>query len=343
MKKIVKSFSMTLMVVLCMVMLCSIKSEAIEKGSITWGQSFSGKEEASDEVYSFKLETSGKVAFTYTYKGAGNNRFIIQDKTGKDMLHLNVGDGTFNSSLDLLAGEYQLIIKSYMNWGGLEYSVIPMFESSEETNSESYLSKNNEVTTATTYAVGKNMKAQFAVNDDTDIYAVKLDKNGFLKLTLISELENMNFEIKNAMGDVSYSSNDVSVGKHVYSYFCPKGTYYVIFKSNKTGVYSFETARTDIPKTSVSKTTNLKNKRAKITWKRKSNVDGYQIQYSANKKFQKGNKSKTIQSATTSSLTIKNLKKNKKYYVRIRTYVKDTNGKKYYSGWSNAKSVKIRK
>lgn len=344
MKTIIKKLTLTFVVTLCMVMFCSVNSEAAEAtGTIIWGQAFSGKEAGTDVVYSFKVPTSGKVAFTYTYKASDNNRFIIQDMTGKDMLYLHVGEGTFNTSLDLLAGDYQLIIRSYMNWDNLEYSVVPMFAASGETNSESYLSQNNDVTTATNTSVGTSVKAQFAVNDDTDIYKLKVNKTGFLKLTLNSELENIGFEIKNAMGDVAYSNDYVTVGKHVYSYFCPKGTYYVTFKSNKTGVYSFNTSRKDIPASSVSKVKNVKTKSAKVTWKRKSDVDGYQIQYSKNKKFKKGNRSQYVESATTKSFVISGLKKNTKYYVRIRTYVKDSNGKKYYSAWSKGKSVKINK
>ena len=44
--------------------------------------------------------------------------------------------------------------------------------------------------------------------------------------------------------------------------------------------------------------------------------------------------------ATTKYLT--KLAKNKKYYVRVRTY-KVVSGKTYYSSWSGAKTVTIKK
>lgn len=44
----------------------------------------------------------------------------------------------------------------------------------------------------------------------------------------------------------------------------------------------------------------------------------------------------------TTSLTVKKLKANKKYYVRVRTYNK-VNGKKIYSAWSKVKTVKTKK
>ena len=45
--------------------------------------------------------------------------------------------------------------------------------------------------------------------------------------------------------------------------------------------------------------------------------------------------------AGETSATIKKLKSKKKYYVRMRTY-KVVNGKKVYSAWSKAKSVKVK-
>ena len=82
-------------------------------------------------------------------------------------------------------------------------------------------------------------------------------------------------------------------------------------------------------------------KSIKVTWKKVKGIKGYQIQYSTNKKFKKGNKTITIKSTKSTSATIKKLKSKKKYYVRMRTY-KVVNGKKVYSAWSKAKSVKVK-
>ena len=74
-----------------------------------------------------------------------------------------------------------------------------------------------------------------------------------------------------------------------------------------------------------------------VKWKKNKAVNGYQIQYSTNKKFTSGSKTVTVNKNSTVSKTVKKLKKGKKYYVRIRTY----NGK-YYSAWSTPKSVKVK-
>ena len=75
-----------------------------------------------------------------------------------------------------------------------------------------------------------------------------------------------------------------------------------------------------------------------VKWKKKSGITGYQIQYSTNSKFKKGNKSIKIKNAKTISKKITKLKVAKKYYVRIRTYKR-----KKYSKWSKVKSIKTPK
>lgn len=91
--------------------------------------------------------------------------------------------------------------------------------------------------------------------------------------------------------------------------------------------------------TSISKVQS-KAKGFKVTWKKKSKVKGYQIQYSTSKKFPKSKtKTKTVSSSKTTSATIKKLSGcGKKYYVRIRTYTV-SNGKRVYSSWSSIKTV----
>jgi len=96
-------------------------------------------------------------------------------------------------------------------------------------------------------------------------------------------------------------------------------------------------AASKLPATSIT-SLSAKDNGFKIKWKKKSGITGYQIQYSTNSKFKKGNKSIKIKNAKTISKKITKLKVAKKYYVRIRTY----KGKKY-SKWSKAKSIKTTK
>ena len=118
-----------------------------------------------------------------------------------------------------------------------------------------------------------------------------------------------------------------------------------ITSSSTTGYNSSSkkiTVTVNPSKVNISKLTNVKSKKMTIKWKRNSAVSGYQIEYSTDKNFKSGVKTVTISKNSTTSKTITKLSKNKKYYVRIRTY-KTVSGKKYYSSWSSVKNVKIKK
>ena len=95
------------------------------------------------------------------------------------------------------------------------------------------------------------------------------------------------------------------------------------------------------PKSASIKKVKGAKKAILVTWKKVSGVNGYEIQVATDKKFKKNKKTVTIKKQKTTKTTIKKLKAKKKYYVRVRTY-KMVNGKKVYSSWSKAKSVKTK-
>ena len=96
----------------------------------------------------------------------------------------------------------------------------------------------------------------------------------------------------------------------------------------------------DYMKTYITKT-KIKNKRVKINWTNNMYCDGYVIEYSTKKNF-KNSKKYIISNRYTSKKTIKGLKKNTKYYVRIRTYKKINNKRNYFT-WSNTRIIKTTK
>ena len=77
-------------------------------------------------------------------------------------------------------------------------------------------------------------------------------------------------------------------------------------------------------------------KKIVVYWNSKNGAKGYQVQYSANKKFAK-KKSKNV-SSTIVSLKVK---KSKFCYIRVRAY-KKASGRKVYGKWSKVKKVKIK-
>lgn len=349
MNKIMKRLSVFLVIVLCLTAFpyrATAATDGIVAGDIKWGENHSGTIAGTPVIYNFSLKQSGKVAVTFTFSDSNvnNYRFVIRDKAGNNLVYEHVGNGTYTVSADLLAGDYEIAMWQYGYWNvDLNYSFVPFFQASGETVNEFNTNKNNEVTCASSYALKQNRKGQFAINDDTDIYKVVLKKNGILRFTVNSQVRNMNIVVQSSLDDVSYSEYGVQMGKHVYSYFCPKGTYYITLSSNKAGTYSFNASLTDIPAVSLKKATNVKTKSMLVKWNRNSSVMGYQVQYSTNSKFAKGNRSCFVSDVKRNDTTIHSLTHNKRYYVRVRTYITDKNGKKYYSKWSKVKNVVIKK
>lgn len=80
---------------------------------------------------------------------------------------------------------------------------------------------------------------------------------------------------------------------------------------------------------------NIKKKSVKVTWKKVAKAKSYQIQYAMNNKFTKKAKIKKTKKLT---YTVKKLRKNKKYYFRVRAVSNGINGK-----WSKTKKVTIKK
>jgi hypothetical protein len=78
-----------------------------------------------------------------------------------------------------------------------------------------------------------------------------------------------------------------------------------------------------LPKKAVLKSvTRKKSGKLKVTWSRQKEADGYVVEYSTDKNFKKNTKKVVIKKNKTTSTTIKNLKKNKTYYVRVKAYTK---------------------
>ncbi len=79
----------------------------------------------------------------------------------------------------------------------------------------------------------------------------------------------------------------------------------------------------------------------KAKWKKnKAERSGVQIRYSTKKSMKKAVTTQA-KGANVKAKKVKKLKKNRKYYVQVRSY-KVVNGKTYYSSWSTKKTVKTK-
>lgn len=120
----------------------------------------------------------------------------------------------------------------------------------------------------------------------------------------------------------------------------------VVFRDNYEGVLTgmFQI----LPKSVPLKKPKAEKKGFTVKWqKQTSQITGYMIQYSTNKKFsKKGTKLITVGNSKASSKKVKKLKGGKKYFVRICTYKTVQSGGKTVtlcSQWSKGKTVKVKK
>lgn len=98
------------------------------------------------------------------------------------------------------------------------------------------------------------------------------------------------------------------------------------------------TIKVNPKKASIKSAKSKDKKQLTISWKRDSQVSGYEIQYSTDKNF-KNAKTVTVTKNKTTSKSINKLKSGKKYYIRVRSYKKF--GKEKLNGsWSKTSSAK---
>lgn len=109
------------------------------------------------------------------------------------------------------------------------------------------------------------------------------------------------------------------------------------YKGTKELKYTIKPQGTTLKKLSAGE------EQFKAKWNKNTDqTSGYQIQYATNSKFTKNSSKEFIEDNKKTSQKFKDLKAKKKYYVRIRTY-KTVNGKRFYSSWSESKTVKTKK
>ena len=159
----------------------------------------------------------------------------------------------------------------------------------------------------------------------------------------------LNLNIKAEKGaSVSVKSANkkvVSIDKKKRAVICGTGkteiTVTASLNGKKTTVLKIPVSITPI-RQSVPALKSSKSRQMTVSWKKDTRATGYQIMYSTDKKFRKNVKSVNIKKYKTTRCTVKKLARNKRYYVRVRSY-KKVSGGKLYGSWSSTKNVKIKK
>ena len=92
-------------------------------------------------------------------------------------------------------------------------------------------------------------------------------------------------------------------------------------------------------KLTIKKAVSSKKRQIKITWKKDSMADGYELQYSPEPNF-RAKTSRTASSKTNKSVkcTLKKLVRGQTYYIRMRAF-KLVSGKKVAGVWTKTRKV----
>ncbi len=326
---------------------------------LLWGQAYKGvtKIGADWYKYTFTLSQSGRVSIMMS-EPKYDVGYAVYDSAGNRLVRREYGNpGNYAYSFDLVAGDYYIAVyDSYeYDWNDADFSMSAQFAPSGETVQEHQLQSNNMATMASPYALNQSVIGQFAVNDDMDVYTFNVAKTGYITINVnTSEIKDIDYSLTDSANSVNYSRRDINQSGSKDKYFCPAGTYYLTFfrqgdEVGYTGTYIFSATRGNIPATKVTK---LKAKKVKnyykkyyryltVNWTAKGDITGYEIQIAKKKNFKKGKQS-FIQNGTEYKTYTINLNKKGTYYARVRTFIEDGHNKRYYSSWSNVKSIKVK-
>lgn len=89
------------------------------------------------------------------------------------------------------------------------------------------------------------------------------------------------------------------------------------------------------------KVSNKAGKKVKVKWNKVNGANGYQIQYTYKKGFEKKVKTVNVNKANKASKVIKKMKVGKKVYVKVRAY-QNVNGQKVFGNFSKVKKLTVR-
>ena len=227
--------------------------------------------------------------------------------------------------------------------------------SSNTSNTEIYYTTNGQ-TASSSYTKSHRYKKPFTISKKTTIKAIAVKDTYWnsdqTSKTVDGRVYTVNFK---SNGGSSVSKQYVQYNKVIKKPSNPKRSKYTFAgwytDSKLTKAWDFNTKiksgktlyakwkKISLKQAVISKVQNVSGKKIKVTVKKVSGADGYQIQYSPQSNMKSA---KTVTSSKTTT-TISKLSKGKKYYVRVKAYKKDSTGKKVAGKWSKVKNFKVSK
>lgn len=174
---------------------------------------------------------------------------------------------------------------------------------------------------------GKGLTIKWAKNKDADGYYIyrKSGSGSWKEIKQITNKSTTSFK------DNYANTNGTKYSYRIYTYKNVSGKTY---KSTASATVTYYFLKAPV----ISSVTNKSSSKMNVKWNKNTKASGYQVEYATDKDFSSGKKI-TIKKNSTITKTISNLTKNKKYYVRVRSY-KTVSEKKQYSAWSSISSLK---
>lgn len=379
-QKIFKVIMLALLLFICLNI--NLKVNAADRGEIQFGNVYSYTLEEANEsdVYEFTINQKGYVKYTLKYNTKLKYFLGIYSKTETGNLELIREDEiySYKETLDgymtqsvygvrIPAGNY--VIKLYSqatSANRYEYSL--NFAYTPE-GPEAETEFNDKAVNANEISFDNTIIGNMGYDKDVDYYKINVPGSGFLSTEFehyvesdykvylyqlkstgeLSEIANMNVDFTGqASGDY--------VNENIGTYYVTSGTYYlrveqwtgysaIDFQVHKCSSAdyklktSFKINRVSLSRVFLS-AKNVKKKSIKLVWSYDAQADKYQIVYATNKRF----KGKKTCYSNKLSKKIKKLKKNKTYYIKVRSMAYDESlGKVVYGKFSKIKKVKIKK
>lgn len=271
---------------------------------------------AQNGIFVYYSSTVDKIKDNTITDSRGSGIYIVYKSTVNKVSTNNVSNSALYG-VSVTESSKLTDLKSNSLFGSSVLAVNCDATSSITTDSKNYAFDAPVLVSAVNYATGVKVQWKKAANAKT-YYIYRKIKGGSWK-KIGSSTSNSYVDKKATSGVKYYYTVKVIENKKVRSLY------------NTTGISRYYVAA---PKWN---TLTGGPKKITVSWKKAASVTGYQVQYSTKKSF-KSYKTKKITSAKKLTKTFSGLKKNKTYYVRIRSYRK-TSSKTYYSGWSTVKKV----
>ena len=271
--------------------------------------------------YKFTVTESGTYEFYVEAKTDDTIRYSIYDAYDSNKGAYST-DSASDEYVNLDAGTYYLKVFTTVYGGAYSFSVskfvpeVPSYTPSEEVKAYSQRIVNKS-------GFGEESRLDHSAPTPDPTPAPTQPSTGGITNPNVGQIHNHSYNLTEKV-----SATTSRKGYDVYT--CSCGDSYI---TNYTPALKYG-------KVKIKSLKALKKHKIKITYVRKKGADGYQVCWAKNKKF-KNNKKYTTKKSTSSAVTIKNCKKGKKYYFKVRAF-KYVDGVKIYGKWSSVKSVKCK-